>query len=386
MKKYLFLSFLFSTTQNRTERCHHSFQSLYKKIIHLLFKKREKENTIEADKLLIEKNDTFEHIDKINKENKNNEIKKINIFIHGSSSGTHTYMSKTGPRPSLKGLLRNIKEQFNTEKKIKKRNENQIAFGKHKNRALLFKKNRLPLFIGIQPGLEIINETTVTKIAFDEIHLPFIKNKEKEISFMFNWDGDLSEKSRYIAGKNLRKAIQELHKTYQYAEINCFAHSHGGNVLLHSLQKKNNDGHEEKCQIHNCYLFGTPIGKITEYLIEHAEKNSYKKIINVFSPADYVQKGDITFSFGTLPKQKITKKSKHIYNVKLLLNNKAEIAHEDFFIYQKRKDTTSRLIIFFDNFADMLKEDQSSINESTINCSLNPDKKEFTFMKIPLHN
>lgn len=71
---------------------------------------------------------------------KQNKIKRINIFIHGSCSAAEGYTRPSGPKPSFTGLCRNIKEQFNTETKVKNLYEEKNKFAENKNRKYLFEK------------------------------------------------------------------------------------------------------------------------------------------------------------------------------------------------------------------------------------------------------
>lgn len=285
-------------------------------------------------------------------------VRRVNIFIHGSCSAAEGYTRPSGPKPSFTGLCRNIKEQFNTEEKVKKLYEDKNKFAENKKRKYLFEKNLFPLLGGLVPGLEKINEHSVTQTAFDYIYKPFIcnQNDNNELSFIFNWDGDLSEISRKIAGEKLREAIISLKNNYSDADIYCYAHSHGGNVLFHSMQKKSNND-KENYKIKAAYLFGTPIGEKTENLIKNITEKTYEKIFNIFSYADYVQTGDVTFSWGKLPKRIIKTTDKNIKNIELVIDKKSTVAHEDFFLYQKNKNNNSALVRFFHDFNEIIKEE-----------------------------
>jgi hypothetical protein len=311
-----------------------------------------------------------------NQIDKKKEIKRINIFIHGSCSAPEGYSRPSGPKPSFTGLCRNIKEQFNTEEKVKKLYKEKIKFAERKKRKYLFGKNLFPLLAGLVPGLDQINQHSVTQTAFDFIYKPFIKNQEShdELSFIFNWDGDLSEISRKFAGEKLREAIISLNNNYAMADIYCYAHSHGGNVLLHSMQK-NSTENEEKYKIKIGYLFGTPIGEKTENLINNIVQKPYEKIFNIFSYADYVQTGDVTFSWGKLPKRIIKTKDKDIKNIELVIDKKSTVAHQDFFLYQKNKNNNSALVRFFHDFDQIIKQEA---NEENSRYSLNTSTGTFT--------
>jgi hypothetical protein len=310
--------------------------------------------------------------------NNKKEIKRINIFIHGSCSGAEEYTRPSGPKPSFTGLCRNIKEQFNTEEKVKKLYKDKTKFAENKKRKYLFEKNLFPLLGGLVPGLEQVKKDSITQIAFDFIYKPFISNQDNdnELSFIFNWDGDLSEISRKVAGENLREAIIWLNNNYITADIYCYAHSHGGNVLLHSMQK-NSTKNEEHYKIKIGYLFGTPIGEKTENLIKNITEQTYEKIFNIFSYADYVQTGDITFSWGKLPKRIIKTEHKDILNIELLIEEKPNVTHEDFFLYLKNKNNNSALVRFFHNFDEIIKKEK---NKQNCKYSLNTSTGTFTLI------
>lgn len=87
--------------------------------------------------------------------------------------------------------------------------------------------------------------------------------------------------------------------------------------------RNNSNNNTENYKIKIGYLFGTPIGEKTEDIIKNISTPPYDKIINVFSYADYVQTGDVTFSWGKLPKRIIRTENKNIKNIELRINKKA---------------------------------------------------------------
>ena len=266
--------------------------------------------------------------------------KDIVIFVHGSLSAPEGYADPKGPKGNWKGLYRQLSEQLNTDKSIQHHYENN--FFKRKNRGQLFEKNKLPLLIGKEAGLDEIKESKVTEIAYQNIYEKL--NRENRIYYMFNWDGDLSQKSRIFFGNMLANKIKQLNLTNS-DKVDLYCHSHGGNLaLIAATHTKVND----------IYLLGTPIGKTTEQIISNIPQENYAHIYNIYAINDTVQIKDPFFDIGYLPGRAIKELNQKIYNIEIKLEDKnKQIKHEDFFMFNQNK-SYSPLIIPLQNFGKQL--------------------------------
>lgn len=308
---------------------------------------------------------------------KNENILRINIFIHGSLIAPEGTTRPSGPRPSFTGFIRSIIQQFNRTSSVENIYKNKNEFANKKNRSFLFEKDRFPFLAGIHPSLEKITENTVTKSAFNNIYIPFIKDSKdskKEISFSFNWDGDLSEISRKVAGEKLREGLLILKEIYPNAKIHAFCHSHGGNVLLHALQST-----IENYKIDEIYFFGTPIRKKTNHILETLDRTKFDSLFNIFSPEDYVQTSDFIFAFPSRPVRTIDTNLKNIFNIQLVLDPESKIIHEDFFVYDPKKSHNSALVKYFHDFSSEFEKAKKSFNTNNFLCTLNTTDGKFTF-------
>jgi hypothetical protein len=308
-------------------------------------------------------------------------IKRINIFVHGSLIAPEGIMRPSGPRPSFTGFIRSMKQVLlNNIDVIENRYKKTEKFQIYKNRKFLFYENKFPFIAGINPGLEKISNKTITDIAFNKIYKKFIDEKSKEeISFMFNWDGDLSEKSRIFSGAKLRQNILQLKKDYPEAVLYLYGHSHGANVILESLiseKKKDNKKTSEDNDLHinSIYFLGAPIRKKTNEILNSLEKNTFKQLFNIYSDDDYVQTSDFIFAFPDRPSRIIISNKNNIFNIKLEINGK-KIQHEDFFVFFKNHENSSALVKFLHDFEKTISEEE---NETIFTYSLDTSTGIFT--------
>lgn len=289
--------------------------------------------------------------------------KKIVIFIHGSVSAPEKYADRHGAKGSWTSFYRQLSEQLNTEKSIQHHYENN--FFKRKNRGILFQENKLPLLIGKESGLHKIKTDNITKITYQNIYEKL--NKENTMYYIFNWDGDLSQKSRTFFGNMLAKQINEL--LPKNKKIDLYCHSHGGNLALIGVIN---------IKVNDIYLLGTPIGKTTEEIISNIPEENYDHIYNIYAINDTVQIKDPFFDLGYLPGKAIRKLNKRIYNIEIKLEDKAkDIKHEDFFMFNKEKPY-SPLIIPLQNFGEKL----IAVSKKKINNYIVTLKKNNTTLDI----
>lgn len=266
------------------------------------------------------------------------------IFIHGSTSGMHTYAENPGK--SVLGLVRNIREVFFRSKDFYKElcapgnKEKQFNYKSKKN---LFLNNKLPLIMGPYFGYYEINNYSnnisnhITEEAFKYILNPFKKNAQKyslKNNFsMFNWTGDLNQSNRDFASEQLSQYINENNKQNIKKYI-FMGFSHGGNVMINAINNIKN-----KDNIRYVIFLGTPIGKKTIEEIKKITNNKFK-IINIYSNNDMVQNKDFTMD-GSFPKREIENiNQKNIINIEIKYENSYGIergpSHEELYLQTKK--------------------------------------------------
>jgi hypothetical protein len=273
----------------------------------------------------------------------------IVIFIHGTVSGIHTYGLPSGPQQTLKGTYSYITEALGSvfkkgEQKYKKLYSDVVGFGVHKNRRNFFCSDKLPLIMGIYPGLREIplddaDSVECTPTAYKTILNPFREAFEKAFEvkrelcryYTFNWIGDLSLVDRKEAARVLQLNLRELTKEFsgKKTKFFVFAFSHGGNVFLEAIS-------QEPIFIYYFCSLGMPIGRETINWLKNA---SIKKLFNFFSYSDKVQVADFLFNFPNFSKRKIAftndmKNIGNIYNISVsVLKNKEKFSFKHHYFY-----------------------------------------------------
>jgi hypothetical protein len=302
-----------------------------------------------------EKNDIEKDINqqKIDQE----EINVMHIFIHGSTAGMTTYGKRPGP--SCEGAWNNVKEKFFSWKMFFKNSYNNIyksdvLFRIYKKRISLFCEDKLPLIMGLYPGVhEIFHKQSlcddakkyckhcITDRAWEYILQPFMKHHLKDnninnIYTMGNWCGDLNDIDRAIAGERFIQDVEKIKTIYPHIRIKLYAFSHAGNVVLEALSKN------KQIEIDTLVLLAAPIGKKTNAWITGA---LIKNIYNLYSIDDIVQQADFTFNLPYCARMinlknciQLAKQHKKIINV--CLNSYKRIDHEDFYLAVEKNNNT----------------------------------------------
>jgi hypothetical protein len=267
------------------------------------------------------------------------EIKEIDIFIHGTADGIAHYAKHLGTSPTLEGLWNHIKSKLLNRKNNLALYSNTSKFGDYKNRKENILKKDFPTLMGITTGLSEIQHHfddcshqdkcngCIAPIAFDYILVPFKNNKKQcypgnHKSYMFNWVGNLSSQDRKIAARQFNKDFNELSKKYPHAKKNIYTHSHGGNVLLEAANLKSLEN------INYVIFLAMPIGKKTAEL---TKKITCKKIYNIYSNTDTAQNKDISFDIKTtFIGRKIPENNDTVKNIKIERKDKKIVHHGTF--------------------------------------------------------
>lgn len=115
----------------------------------------------------------------------------------------------------------------------------------------------------------------------------------QQFFYTFGWSGLLSRSARYADAKelllSLNQAIAQFRAQGILPKIRILGYSHGGTLGMMLALVKRNEGIMPNFSVDQLLLFGTPIQQDTDYLIADP---LFKKIYNIFSRADRVQKLD----------------------------------------------------------------------------------------------
>ena len=163
-----------------------------------------------------------------------------------------------------------------------------------------FFKNQAMLELGLHKiDLHNPNKEQAARIiaAMYERISQYAGNAPNEEYYAFGWSGLVSHKLRYLeAGilyKELFELVEHLKAQGKNPKIRIISYSHGGNLSIQLGAVHVTKTPAEQLSIDELYLHGTPIQIETDYLINSPV---FKKIYNIYSKADSVQKMDF-FSF-----------------------------------------------------------------------------------------
>ena len=114
---------------------------------------------------------------------------------------------------------------------------------------------------------------------------------DKDHFYVFGWSGKLGFQVRKNAGKRLAEQLAELLNSYKekytvYPNVRIITFSHGGNVALQIAEFSDLLPQELSAEL---IMFGSPIQAYTEKFIY---SGSFKKVYNIFSKNDVVQRID----------------------------------------------------------------------------------------------
>lgn len=120
----------------------------------------------------------------------------------------------------------------------------------------------------------------------------------KNVYYTYGWSGLLSRSARYNDARDFLFELDKEVAAYRAQGINpkvrLFGYSHGGTIVIKLAMVKQRENLQPNFSVDEAFLFGTPIQFDTDYYINDP---IFKKIYNVFSKGDRVQKLDF-FSSG----------------------------------------------------------------------------------------
>lgn len=163
-----------------------------------------------------------------------------------------------------------------------------------------FFKNQVMLELGLKKiDLHNPNKEQAARIiaaTYEKIS-QYAGNAPSDEYYAFGWSGLVSHKLRYLEAGILYQQLHNLTKTMKAQgknpKIRLISYSHGGNLSIQLGAVHVTKTPSEQISIDELYLHGTPIQIETDYLINSPV---FKKIYNIYSKADSIQKMDF-FSF-----------------------------------------------------------------------------------------
>lgn len=147
----------------------------------------------------------------------------------------------------------------------------------------------IDLSLALMPG----NGAALCAYLYDCIDAEVYQNAHHNIFYTYGWSGLLSRNQRYIESEGLLLGVYQLKESYKAKGINpkirIVGYSHGGNVCLNMAGMRDTEYPDMDVTIDELVLIGMPVQMETDF---YAKSPLFKKIYNIFSNQDVVQKMD----------------------------------------------------------------------------------------------
>jgi hypothetical protein len=215
---------------------------------------------------------------------KNNNESWVTVFVHGSFS--------LKPHLTLGNALNVIFDHI----------ENSVYYRSTEiNRQdKFFYKNQIMMGLGLHKiDIKNPNKEEAARISaqcYEKIS-QFIGNNPSDEYYAFGWSGLVSHKLRYLEAGILHQQLGDLLKKLRAEgknpKVRIISYSHGGNMSIQLGAIHVTKSPADQFFVDELYLNGTPVQIETDYLINSP---IFKKVYNIYSKADCVQKLDF-FSF-----------------------------------------------------------------------------------------
>jgi hypothetical protein len=145
---------------------------------------------------------------------------------------------------------------------------------------------------------------------FEQMHQYAGLRNVKNYYYTFGWHGLMSPKGRYNEAVKMFAALQQEVERFKRQDINIkirvIGYSHGGSVCLNLGAAHQKVFPTSTLVVDQLVLLGTPIQNDTDFLINDPV---FKKIYNIYSSGDFVQRLDF-FSFNRFFSSQIFKERK----------------------------------------------------------------------------
>lgn len=161
----------------------------------------------------------------------------------------------------------------------------------------------IDLNLALTPG----HGASLFAYLYDCIDAAVYDNKHHNIFYTYGWSGLLSKTQRYIESEGLLLGIYQLIESYKVRgikpSIRVVGYSHGGNVCLNMAHMHEEEYPDIKLCIDELILIGMPVQIETD---KYSASPLFKKIYNIFSTQDVIQKMDFFSSNRFLSNRQFT--------------------------------------------------------------------------------
>jgi hypothetical protein len=168
--------------------------------------------------------------------------------------------------------------------------------------------------IDLNQALTPGNGAALCAYLYDCIDSEVYNNRHKNIFYTYGWSGLLSKTQRYLESEGLLLGIYQLIEAYKVQgitpKIRIIGYSHGGNVCLNMASMHEKNYPDMNIYIDELILFGMPVQLETDI---YSANPLFKKIYNIYSCQDVIQKMDFFSSSRLLSNRQFT--SRRVFKV-----------------------------------------------------------------------
>jgi len=147
--------------------------------------------------------------------------------------------------------------------------------------------------IDIAQALTPGNGAALCAYLYDCIDAEVYQNAHHNVFYTYGWSGLLSRTQRYIESEGLLVGIYQLIESYKTKgitpKIRIIGYSHGGNVCLNMARMHEEEYPDMTLIIDELVVLGMPVQMETD---SYCASPLFKKIYNIFSTQDVIQKMD----------------------------------------------------------------------------------------------
>lgn len=220
----------------------------------------------------------------------------ITIFVHG--------IMGIAPHVNLQNIGLFIRDQLIDTvyaRAVHRMRKNRYFFQDQAMQGMGFAP--IDLSIALTPG----NGSSLFAYLYDCIDAAVYDNRHRNIFYTYGWSGLLSKTQRYIESEGLLLGIYQLIESYKVRgikpNIRVIGYSHGGNVCLNMAHMLEEEYPDLELCIDELILIGMPVQIETD---SYSRSPLFKKIYNIFSTQDVIQKMDFFSSNRLLSNRQFT--------------------------------------------------------------------------------
>lgn len=163
----------------------------------------------------------------------------------------------------------------------------------------------IPIYMhdALEPG----NAAALFAHIYNSIDQEVYGNSRRNIFYTYGWSGLLSRYQRYIESEGLLVGLYQLIESYKALgidpKIRIIGYSHGGNVCLNMARMQTEIHPTIDITIDELIMIGMPVQMDTDYCCAYP---LFKKVYNIFSHQDFIQKMDFFSSNRFLSNRQFT--------------------------------------------------------------------------------